>query len=603
MGALSESRSLQAGPFEVTLEKEPDDFAFFISWIQQSDSLIQVQLKLRSPHLAVPGLYRLSWRVPLVDIHGFWRPGNDRSRTLPADWSESFVSQSTTHAPAGCLYNLNGQNRHTWAFSDALNPVEILAGVEEETATFLFRLTLFKVNAPFKEYEATLRLDTSDRPYFESLKQVVAWWAGQPRYVPAPVPGAARQPMYSTWYSFHQHLIAAEVEEQCRLAQLLGCTALIVDDGWQTANNDRGYAYCGDWEVWTAKIPDMRAHVANVHKLGLKFILWYALPFVGEHSQRFERFKGKYLNYKEELATWVLDPRFPDVREYLINICEAAMHEWDVDGFKLDFVQHFKQPPGEDLSNNFVEGANGNGRDYKSVPEAVDRLLSDLMARLRQLNPAVLIEFRQPYIGPLMRKYGNMFRAGDCPNDSLSNRIRTLDVRLLAGNSASHSDMLMWHPAEPVESAALQLINILFAVPQISVRLDRLPRDHHKMLGFWLDFWTQHKELLLDGELKPWQPELWFPVVEALNEQEQLIAVYARVVARPGGPLREKIIVVNGTLAEGVFMDFGEDVGRCRLEIKDCMGEQVSYEERNFPAGLVNIGIPPAGLAIFISER
>ncbi len=88
MGALSESRSIQAGPFEVTLEKEPDDFAFFISWTQQSDGLIQVQLKLGSPHLAVPGHYRLSWRVPLVDIHSFWKPGNDRSRTLPADWSE-----------------------------------------------------------------------------------------------------------------------------------------------------------------------------------------------------------------------------------------------------------------------------------------------------------------------------------------------------------------------------------------------------------------------------------------------------------------------------------------------------------------------------------
>ncbi len=123
------------------------------------------------------------------------------------------------------------------------------------------------------------------------------------------------------------------------------------------------------------------------------------------------------------------------------------------------------------------------------------------------------------------------------------------------------------------------------------------------MLGFWLNFWTQNKVLLLDGELKPWQSELWFPVVEALNEQEQPIAVYARVVARPSGTLREKIIVVNGTQEEGVFMDFGEDVGRCHLEIKDCMGEQVSYEERNFPAGLVNIIIPLAGLAIFISER
>ncbi len=607
MAAFSESRSIQAGSFEITLEKEADSFAFSFWPVQQADGLIMVHLKIASPELAAPGLYRLSWRVPLVDIHGFWRPGNDRSRTLPADWSEGFVSQSTTHAPVGCLFNLNGQNRHTWGFSDALNPVEIVAGVHEETATFLFSLTLFKVSAPFKEYEATLRLDSDDRPYFDSLKQVADWWAAQPGYSPALAPEAARQPMYSTWYSFHQHLVAAEVEEQCRLSQPLGCRAVIVDDGWQTANNDRGYAYCGDWEVWTGKIPDMRQHVANVHNLGMKFILWYALPFVGEHSRAFERFKGKFLNYVENLSTWVLDPRYPDVREYLINICETAMREWGVDGFKIDFVQHFKQPPGEDLVSNRAANcdqvANASARDYTSVPEGVDRLLSDLLQRLRLLNPASLVEFRQPYIGPLMRKYGNMFRAGDCPNDSLSNRVRTLDVRLLAGHSATHADMLMWHPSDPVESAALQLINVLFAVPQISVRLDRLPPDHREMLKFWLDFWTKHKGLLLEGELRPWRPELWFTVVEALNEREQLIAVYGRVVARPGGPLREKITVINGTLEEGVTLKFGWKLGHCGVEIKDCKGKLVSYHERNFPVGPANIAVPPAGLATITVNR
>lgn len=594
----SESRETQAGPFEITLEKEPDDFEVSLTTTHLAEGLDLVHLKLNSPGLAVPGAYRLSWQQPLVDIHAFWRPGSDRKWSLPADWSGSFISQSTTHAPVGCLYKLDGQNRHTWAFSDALNPIEILAGVHEETAVFRFSLTLFQACAPFKEYAATLRLDTRARPYFESLNEVQTWWATQPGYAPAPVPAPARQPMYSTWYSFHQRLEAAAIEEQCRLARRLGCEAVIVDDGWQTFNNDRGYAYCGDWEVWAEKIPDMQAHVANVHKLGLKYILWYALPFVGPHSRVFARFKGKYLFYLENHATWVLDPRFPEVREYLINIYETAMLEWGVDGFKLDFVQHFKQPLGEDLltgpAGNHSEGV----RDYTSVPEAVDRLLSDVMQRLCQLNPDVLIEFRQPYIGPLMRKYGNMFRAGDCPNDSLFNRLETLDVRLLAGNSAPHADMLMWNGAEPVESAALQLINVLFAVPQISVRLDRLPPPHHKMLEFWLAFWTRHKELLLDGELKPYHPELGYTEVEVLNSREQLLAVYARIIARPSRPLRQKITLVNGTTEEGVVVDFEEAVGRCRLEILNCRGETVSLAERNLGAGLVSIGIPPAGLAV-----
>ena len=40
------------------------------------------------------------------------------------------------------------------------------------------------------------------------------------------------------------------------------------------------------------------------------------------------------------------------------------------------------------------------------------------------------------YIGPAMRKYGNIFRAHDCPNDAQSNLTRTIDLRLLSGNTA-----------------------------------------------------------------------------------------------------------------------------------------------------------------------
>ena len=594
MPGFAEKRVLQAGPYELILEKEADDFSVAFSLEQDSDGLLVVSLKLGTDQLAKPGLYRLSWLVPMVDIQAFWRPGTDRSQMYPADWSRPWVSQSMNNAPTGCLYNLKGLNRHTWAFSDALNSIEIVTGVREETAEFLCSLTLFQGWAPFKEYEAFLRIDTRTAPYFETLAGVAKWWAAQPGYTPAPVPGPAREPMYSTWYSFHQQLVAAEVEEQCRLARPLGCTAVIVDDGWQTDNNDRGYAYCGDWEVFGGKIPDMAAHVANIHRLGMKYLLWYALPFVGEHSRAFRQFQGKFLYHSQGLSTWVLDPRFPDVREYLINLCERAVREWGLDGFKLDFVNDFRQSPDEDL---LAEGAQGE-RDYISVAQATDRLLSDVIDRLRQLNPEILIEFRQPYIGPLMRKYGNMFRAGDCPNDSLSNRVRTLDVRLL-GNAAPHSDMVMWHGDEPVESAALQIVNVLFAVPQVSVRLDRLPPAHHRMVEFWLSFWTRNRGLLLDGDLKPWHPEAWFPLVEVSNEREQLAAVYANTVVELGDPLKEKLTVVNGTLEGRVILDLAEDAGPCKVQILDCQGQVVIEDERNLAAGLTALEISPAGLAIF----
>jgi hypothetical protein len=64
-----------------------------------------------------------------------------------------------------------------------------------------------------------------------------------------------------------------------------------------------------------------------VHALGMKYLLWYSVPFVGVHTKAFERFKDKFLSppKPDGKAQWfTLDPRFPDVREYLIDIYERA---------------------------------------------------------------------------------------------------------------------------------------------------------------------------------------------------------------------------------------------------------------------------------------
>ena len=51
--------------------------------------------------------------------------------------------------------------------------------------------------------------------------------------------------------------------------------------------------------------------------------------------------------------------------------------------------------------------------------------------------------------------------------------------------------MIMWHYGEPVERAAFQLLNVMFAVPQVSVRLQEIPRDHFDMVRFYTDYWRR----------------------------------------------------------------------------------------------------------------
>ena len=568
------------------------DASLSTTHLESGVDLVHISMTAPIPTMLPP--CTLSWTHPIVEIHAFWRTAGDHHKSLLPVYARKLTTKAMSQAPVCCLHSFGGQNRLTFAFSDALHTLQMSAGVHEETATLHCSIDLFvEPSSPLERYEAMLRIDTRDIPYYECLEEVQQWWASQPGYQPALVPETARLPMYSTWYSFHQLVAAAQVEEQCRLAKELGCEAIIVDDGWQTSGVARDYAYTGDWEVAAEKIPDMKTHVARVHELGMKYLLWYAVPFVGIHSKAYARFADKLLETIDTFGAGVLDPRFPDVREYIISTYEQAMCAWDLDGFKLDFIDSFAAP-------SRVEQELSARQDYLSVPEAVDRLLADLLARLKAIKPNVVIEFRQSYIGPRMRKYANMFRAADCPNDALTNRIRTLDLRLLCGESAVHSDMLMWHKDEPVESAALQIVNILFAVPQISVLLDTLPPQHLTMIRYWLTFWRNHRDVLLDGELAALHPETNYPVVLATTPEKRVVVMYQDTLVNPGLHLPGTLMVVNGTLDQRMVLEFAEDAGTRQLTIFDCQG-QVSRKERvHISKGLLRIEVPAAGMVTLV---
>lgn len=583
-------KSIVTENYEIILEGGSADFETVLS-LEHIESGVQiVTLMLTAAVPALPPKLSLTWNCKAIDVQGLWHPAAERSRGLIPDWWEGFASRSTSSAPVVCLYGNRGNNVLSFACSDVMNPLKLHAGLNEETASFHCSVTLFSEPcAPLASYEARLRLDSRSIPYYQVLAGVADWWAGFPGHVPAPVPDTAREPMYSTWYSFHQQLTPEAVEAECRLAAELGCKAVIVDDGWQTSDAARGYAYCGDWKASAGKITDMKAHVAAVQELGLKYMLWYAVPFIGKFSGVWESYKDKLLYFHEGFGAGVADPRYPEVREYLTGIYEQALLEWNLDGFKLDFVDSFYALP-EDAA-----GADG-GRDTASVPVAVDWLLGGIITRLRRLKPDILIEFRQSYTGPLMRKYGNMFRAGDCPDDAVQNRIKTIDIRLICGNTAAHSDMLMWNLEESAAGAALQFINILFAVPQISVRLEELPRPHMEMLSFWLSFWRGHRDVLLEGSLEPWHPELLYPLVIARNSRKLIAAAYLDMVIPLSGELPEEVLVVNGTLLTRLVLELDRDAGQRRVIIRDCQGNAVSQVLAAMGKGIHVLEVPVAGV-------
>lgn len=553
--------------------------------VEKTEGIDYIHISFESETPVVPSVIKLSWGIPHIDIQGIWQPAGNVCRLIPLDWSGHWGSNAAYSAPISTMFSSSGRNRQTFACSDALNTIRFRFGLHEEDSCYRCEVLFFDApTAPVTEYSATVRIDYRDIRYEDAISDVTSWWAEMPEYEPMQVPEECISPVYSTWYSFHQEAYGDEIEKVLESCAPLGFSSVIVDDGWQMEDSSRSYAFCGDWEVSSSKIPDMKKHVANVHKLGMKYFLWFSVPFVGENSRAYEKFRGKYFGKGETVC---LDPRYPDVREYLINIYENAVREWDIDGFKLDFIDSFSQPAKEDPDAP-------EGRDYVSVPAAVDRLMTDIKLRLMALKPNICIEFRQQYIGPLMRKYGNMFRAGDCANDTLNNKVRTSDLRLIIGNSPVHSDMLTWNPDETVEAAALQLASTMFAVPQISVRPYNLPEDHNVMLKNWLDFWKDHRDTLLFGKFRAHNPELLYSQSSAEDENCYISAVFANDVIAcdaENADVPERVFV-NASGSDRMIIDACAGVYKVKAE--NCMGE-VLFEDEMGINGITVFDIPVSG--------
>lgn len=540
-----------------------------------------VRVKMSAAKPETPPAFTVRWAATQRDVHHVWTP---ESTHYGIPWSQVMASDVSSWMPLYALLDANDGNRFTYACSESCRRVEFRSPISETAMTLNGSFRFFTVpEAPIAAYETAIRIDARPVFYGDAIGAAADWMCREAGIEPLPAGDAAFDPVYSTWYTFHQDVSAALVEEECRLAAALGLKTVITDDGWQIdlplGNRPwGGYRRCGDW-IPGRNFPDMAGHVRRVQDMGMKYLVWYSVPFVGEQSANFARFKGKYYPAENCCAGgWVLDPRFPDVREFLAETYEKAVRDWNLDGFKLDFIGRFTLR-GEDpaLKDGFGE------RDVKSIPLAVERLLTDVVTRLRRLKPDILIEFRQPYVGPCVRRFGNMIRAGDCPCSMVENRTRIARIRLTSGKTAAHADMLEWRADETPESAARCILNSIFGVVQYSVRLSTLPESHRRMLAHWIRFSQEHRDALVRGAFRPHHPAADYPLLEGESADERVWGVYQDGLVVPTGPADRTVYVLNAANADALAVDFA--AAPAKVEAFDTFGES---------AGTVDV--PAAGL-------
>ena len=578
-----------SGKAEITCD-DPAGWTFDVA-SSVDDGRDVVTVRLSSPVEAKPPRFGVFFRVPGVGIQNVWTSSIEQEHFVlhPQLWwrgVSKYRSQLARDTPVAVAFDACENAPVALACSEAFNDLEYGLYVDERTCEIVGRCEFFtKPVAATRAYEVSVLFDRRRRNWADTVRSCSDWVMNRNGFVPAAVPEAAYDPLYSTWYAYLQDVHANELEAEARIAASVGMKTMILDDGWQKEDSAGFYSKTGDWLPVKSRFPDMKAHVAAVHAAGLRYMLWLAVPLMGNEAANYPRFKKMLLQDGE---CGILDPRFPEVREYLISIYERAVGEWGFDGLKLDFIDSFVLPAKDPaLADNYA------GRDFRSLPAAVDRLMKDVLARLKKIKPDVLIEFRQRYMGPAIRQYGNMIRAADCPADPCTNRRKICNLRLTSGNTAVHSDMLVWSQQETPEGAALPILNVLFSTIQYSMVLNGVEPRHKDVIRYWLDFSQRHRSALLKGTFRPHAPANGYTWIEAEDAQERIVAAYsAEVCVRAGAPDRQ-VYLLNATGGAGMIVDFAR--APKGIELFTVLGKSAGTVSAT--AGLNRLAVPASGYA------
>lgn len=420
------------------------------------------------------GKLTVRFRIPVLDLNGYWKPDLFRPR-MQLDWKIRLESSGNRNFPYVALFNSAHRNRVSFYSTDLLDDTVIELAMNQQECCYdaTVEIAVTAETGPFE-----LVFDRSSVPWPELLCRC----RGRLGIRTPAVPEGAWEPVYCTWYARHAALTTEFLDEAAEQAAALGFGTFIVDDGWSYDRAARvtpetapsWYEKIGPWRVSEKKLPGFAEHVRRARRQGLRYLLWTAPFFLGAGTGRAETVPtvgGEPGSYR------VFDPA---CREELARVLwehRELFRSYRLDGVKLDFLAHVP-----------VDPAHPHGR-------AAWNAVRELTGAVRQENPLALIEFRQFYSTPATLGFATQFRANDTPFDFLENLHRVAQLRLMLGDGvAVHADPACWHPGESAVNVARHMAAAVAGVPMVSMDLARLSPEHREILRDYLVFYREHRE-------------------------------------------------------------------------------------------------------------
>ncbi|MBO4422919.1 MAG: alpha-galactosidase [Clostridia bacterium] len=473
----------------------------------------------------LPGAGEYEWVEELRGVFSTWTPLGGRDHSIRQWWFPNAADALYQYgSPLLSTMDSEGVNRVTIALSDTFSRSHLAVSVRDLDQRDEIGFTVKTASD-----HALLRVDRRPVDYCEAISEAGEWMRSFLKDGQVPVPDNAELPLYSSWYNFHQEPEQYLLEKELELAAKIGFKTFILDDGWQFEGENTGaYQKCGEWELAKDKFPDFKGFCDRVHGFGIKILMWFAVPFVGFDSPEYVRLKDKMAFDNPPFGAGVLDIRYPEIRRHIIGILERYVREYGIDGLKLDFIDAFNMdvdhiPPYSDEM------------DVKTLDHAAVLLMDEIYAKMTAMDPDFMFEFRQNYIGADIVNRCNMLRVGDCAADPITNRVGITALRLVNGGTAIHSDMLLWGKCESLLNCQRQLLNILFSVPQISVRLTEIPEEQLELVRRFVKYWTENRRVLLHGKFRAFHPESNYTTITSETDDKKITVLHCEPLFTPAG--------------------------------------------------------------------
>ncbi|SDU05812.1 alpha-galactosidase [Verrucomicrobium sp. GAS474] len=157
-----------------------------------------------------------------------------------------------------------------------------------------------------------------------------------------------RPVLVNNWEATYFDFTATKLEALARESKKLGVELLVLDDGWFGKRNDDTTSL-GDWVVDRKKLPKGLADLsARIHKIGLKFGLWFEPEMISPDSDLYRAHPDWCLHAPGRSRTTgrnqlVLDYSRPEICDWIVKTMGAVLSEAKIDYVKWDMNRHLTE--------------------------------------------------------------------------------------------------------------------------------------------------------------------------------------------------------------------------------------------------------------------